>query len=37
MKTTVVVKRERNAPPTHTEVTYVNDKGKECAFVAVKE
>lgn len=33
----VVIKRERNAPANHTEVTYVNDKGKECAFIAVKE
>jgi len=33
----VVIKRERNAAPTHTEVTYVNDKGKECAFIAAKE
>ncbi|MEO5715862.1 MAG: hypothetical protein ABIT37_20450 [Luteolibacter sp.] len=35
--TKVVIKRERNAAPTHTEVTYVDDKGKECAFIAVKE
>ena len=35
--TKVVIKRERNAAPTHTEVTYVNDKGKECAFFAVKK
>ena len=33
----VVIKRERNAPANHTEVTYVNDKGKECAFFAVKK
>ncbi|MEO7098127.1 MAG: hypothetical protein ABI162_02110 [Luteolibacter sp.] len=37
MKTKIVVKRERNAAPTHTVVTYVNDKGKECAFIAAKE
>jgi len=37
MATKVVVKRERNGAPTHTEVTYVSDKGKECAFIAVKE
>lgn len=30
----VVVKGERNDAPTHTEITYVNDKGEECAFVA---
>ena len=35
--TKVVIKRERNSAPTHTEVTYVNDNGKECAFMAVKE
>ncbi len=35
--TKVVIKRERNAAPTHTEVTYVNDQGKECAFVVAKE
>jgi len=30
----VVMKGQRNDPPAHTEVTYVNDKGEECAFVA---
>lgn len=30
----VVIKRERNAPANHTEVTYVNEKGEECAFFA---
>ncbi|ACB77707.1 hypothetical protein [Opitutus terrae] len=33
-ETKVVMKRQRNDPPTHTEVTYVNEKGEECAFVA---
>ena len=32
--TKVVIKRERNAPASHTEVTYVNEKGEECAFFA---
>ena len=30
----VVMKGQRNDPPSHTVVTYVNDKGEECAFVA---
>jgi hypothetical protein len=34
MKSKVVFKRQRNDPPTHTEVTYVNEKGEECAFIA---
>ena len=34
-ETKVVMKRERNDPPNHSEVTYVNDKGEECAFIAV--
>lgn len=29
----VSAKTTRNDPPTKTEVTYVNDEGKECAFV----
>ncbi len=29
----VVIKRARNDAPTHTEVTYVDDKGKDCAFM----
>lgn len=32
-KTKVVVKRQRNDPPVREEVTYVNDKGEECAFI----
>lgn len=35
-KTTKVVRKEqRNDPPTHTEVVYVNEKGEECGFFAV--
>jgi hypothetical protein len=33
-KTKIVMKRQRNDPPTHSEVVYVNEKGEECAFVA---
>lgn len=33
----VVIKRARNDAPTHTEVTYVDDKGKECGFMAIHE
>lgn len=34
-KTTKVVRKEkRNDPPTHSEVSYVNSKGEECAFFA---
>lgn len=33
-KTKVVMKRQRNDPPTREEVVYVNDKGEECAFFA---
>jgi hypothetical protein len=33
-ETKVVMKRQRNDPVTRTEVTYVNDKGQECAFIA---
>lgn len=33
-KTKVVVKRQRNDPPTREEIVYVNDKGEECAFFA---
>ncbi|MEO5714802.1 MAG: hypothetical protein ABIT37_15080 [Luteolibacter sp.] len=36
MVTKVVIKRERNQAPTHTEVSYVNDKGEDCAFMVVK-
>ncbi len=34
METKVVYKRSRADAPTHTEVTYVNDKGEECMFIA---
>lgn len=34
METKVVMKRQRNDPPTRTEVTYVNEKGEECMFIA---
>ena len=34
MQTKVVLKGQRNDPPSHTVVTYVNDKGEECAFIA---
>lgn len=34
MTTKVTLKTKRNDPPTKSEVTYVNDKGEECAFVA---
>ena len=37
MTTKVVMKRGRNEPANHREVTYVNAKGKECAFFAVKK
>lgn len=30
----VVMKRNRNDPVSFTEVTYVNEKGEECAFIA---
>lgn len=33
-KAKVVMKRQRNDPPTETIVVYVNDKGEECAFFA---
>ena len=33
-KTKIVMKRQRNDPATHSEVTYVNEKGEECAFIA---
>ena len=33
-KAKIVMKRQRNDPPTHSEVVYVNEKGEECAFVA---
>ncbi len=32
--TKIVVKRARNDAPTHTEISYVNDKGEACAFIA---
>jgi phage FluMu protein Com len=32
--TKVVVKRARNDAPTHKEISYVNDKGEACAFIA---
>ncbi len=31
----VVMKRARNDAPTHTEVTYVDENGKECGFMAM--
>jgi hypothetical protein len=34
MQTKVVFKRQRGDAPTHTEVTYVNEKGEECLFIA---
>ena len=34
METKIVMKRQRNDPPTHSEVTYVNEKGEECMFIA---
>lgn len=37
MTTKVVMKRGRNDPASHSVVTYVNDRGKECAFLAVKQ
>ena len=33
-KAKIVMKRQRNDPPTHSELVYVNEKGEECAFVA---
>ena len=30
----VVLKKQRNDAPSHTEVTYVNEKGEECFFIA---
>ena len=33
MKTTIVLKRQRNDPAAHAEVTYVNEKGEECLFI----
>ncbi|HTO04048.1 MAG TPA: hypothetical protein VL069_10120 [Opitutus sp.] len=33
-KTKIVMKRQRNDPPTHSKVVYVNEKGEECAFIA---
>jgi bacterioferritin-associated ferredoxin len=30
----VVLKRQRNDAPTHEEITYVNDKGEPCLFIA---
>lgn len=32
--TKVVRKRAREDAPTHTEISYVNDKGEACAFIA---
>lgn len=31
----VVMKRQRSDPATHNVVTYTNEKGEECAFMAV--
>lgn len=33
-KAKIIMKRQRNDPPTHSVVVYVNEKGEECAFVA---
>ena len=33
-KTKIVMKRQRNDPATRSEVSYVNEKGEECAFMA---
>ena len=33
-KSKIIVKRQRNDPPVREEITYVNDKGEECAFIA---
>ena len=30
----VVMKGSRNEPSSHTEVTYVDEKGEECGFIA---
>lgn len=35
--TKTVMKRGRNEPANHKEVVYTNDKGKECAFIAVNQ
>jgi hypothetical protein len=32
-KTTIVLKRQRNDPPAHAEVTFVDEKGEECLFI----
>lgn len=32
--TKIVLKQSRNEAPTHSEVSYVNDKGEACAFIA---
>ena len=34
METKVVLKRQRNDPPIQSQVTYVNEKGEECMFIA---
>lgn len=34
METKVVYKRSRADAPTHTEVTYVNENGEACMFIA---
>ncbi len=34
METKVVLKRQRNDPPLQSQVTYVNDKGEDCMFIA---
>lgn len=34
MKTKVIMKRQRNDPPSKVEIVYVNEKGEECGFVA---
>ncbi len=33
-ETKIVLKRQRNDPPTHSEVVYMNGKGEDCMFVA---
>ena len=35
MKSKIVLKRQRNDPNTHSEIVCVNDRGEECAFIAL--
>ncbi len=34
METKVVARQKRGDSPTHTEITYENEKGEECMFIA---